>query len=527
MWLKNIKENRTDYLYWGYLIIVGFIFYIINSYTPLYNDDWHYRFIYGTTIPIDNIYDLCKSQYIHYFNVNGRLIPHIIIQFFDGITGKEIFNIANSVIFILLTLLTIKTINNKYIYKTTTSFILLILFILPGFKKALLWLSGACNYLWVATILLSFNLLIQQKITLKILYPLLFIYGIICGWTHEGLVIGLAIGYLYFYKKEKLCVSQKLLLYGFWIGSLFLVFSPGSINRALNNSQALSLNILDYVHALIAMKNIRVLPILAISLFLLYNKYKLKTFIIQNYIWFITIVISFIFILFTKYQSSYSRFGFEFCSIILLLKCIPYNRIPKYIFHILNITTFIVFLIYIIPNCANNYKEYISITTQIKNNQEIIKTNPYNCSYNRFTLNYITESSDFCTSYDYENPENILIANYFDKERILFLPIDFIKDIHSNPSKYSEFQTHERWNFYAKYNTTNITKIDNATFNLKNVNKESIPFCHRPFAHKMQRYTAEKIEAYKFKLIDIYNKSYIIVSKNPIIDNRIKNIQIN
>ena len=24
MWLKNIKENRTDYLYWGYVAWIGF-----------------------------------------------------------------------------------------------------------------------------------------------------------------------------------------------------------------------------------------------------------------------------------------------------------------------------------------------------------------------------------------------------------------------------------------------------------------------------------------------------------------------
>ena len=97
MWLKNIKENRTDYLYWGYLAIIGVIFYLMNCFTPLFSDDWHYCFIFGTTNPIESLKDLFISQYTHYFQQNGRFIPHVIVQFFDGIAGKEWFNIFNAI----------------------------------------------------------------------------------------------------------------------------------------------------------------------------------------------------------------------------------------------------------------------------------------------------------------------------------------------------------------------------------------------------------------------------------------------
>lgn len=75
------------------IIISGIIFYLLNHFTPLYSDDWHYNFIYGTFENINNLSDIIKSQYIHYFKVNGRFIPHFIIQLFDGILGKELFNI--------------------------------------------------------------------------------------------------------------------------------------------------------------------------------------------------------------------------------------------------------------------------------------------------------------------------------------------------------------------------------------------------------------------------------------------------
>ena len=101
MWLKSIKGNKSTVLYWGYLAIIGVIFYLMNLFTPLYCDDWHYQFKFGTLIPIQNIADIFESQYTHYFQMNGRFIPHFIAQFFDGIAGKSLFNIANTIIFLL------------------------------------------------------------------------------------------------------------------------------------------------------------------------------------------------------------------------------------------------------------------------------------------------------------------------------------------------------------------------------------------------------------------------------------------
>lgn len=87
------------------IIISGIIFYILNHFTPLYSDDWHYNFIYGTFENINSLSDIIKSQYIHYFKVNGRFIPHFIVQLFDGILGKELFNIFNTIAFIFFLLL--------------------------------------------------------------------------------------------------------------------------------------------------------------------------------------------------------------------------------------------------------------------------------------------------------------------------------------------------------------------------------------------------------------------------------------
>ena len=97
MWLKSIKANKWYYIY---LLIVACIFYAMNCYTPLYSDDWHYNFIYGTNKDINSFYDILYSQYIHYFQVNGRFIPHVFVQLFDGILGKQMFNVINTFVFV-------------------------------------------------------------------------------------------------------------------------------------------------------------------------------------------------------------------------------------------------------------------------------------------------------------------------------------------------------------------------------------------------------------------------------------------
>ena len=332
-----------------------------------------YNFIYGTFENINSLSDIIKSQYIHYFNVNGRFIPHFIVQLFDGILGKELFNIFNTIAFIFFLLLSTHFVKDEYKTPYLPSFLILMLcfFLIPSFNNCFLWMSGACNYLWVADILLLFNILLFKQINNRIYYPILFIIGIISGWTNEAFVIGLSIGYLLYFviKKIKPTLSQISLLSGFYIGVALLVISPGSIHRALQGSDV-SFSITTTLHNLISsllnMNNIRLLPIFIIIL--LYSTYKrkiqLKQFINDNIIWITTIFITFVFVLFTKHSSGHSRFGFEFFSLLLTVKLLSKFNINKYcilLFHIVLLIT----VIYVLKLSYNNYCEYKYCNTSV------------------------------------------------------------------------------------------------------------------------------------------------------------------
>lgn len=110
-----LPENRQAHvLTIALFLVIGCVFYLMNVYSPLYVDDWHYCFIFGTTTPIASIGDIFRSQAIHYMEFNGRVVPHLFVQFFDGLVGKPLFNVVNTVLFLLfLHLLTLTIISRK------------------------------------------------------------------------------------------------------------------------------------------------------------------------------------------------------------------------------------------------------------------------------------------------------------------------------------------------------------------------------------------------------------------------------
>ena len=138
------------------LLCIAAIIYGLNYFTPLASDDWNYVFIFGTDDKIQTLWDVFKSQYYHYFEMNGRITAHIITQTADGILGKGVFNIANTLVFLaFLYLICLNVTPERKVYpKLLLSAFVLTFLLMPEFNMAFLWLSGSGNYLWSAAVLL-------------------------------------------------------------------------------------------------------------------------------------------------------------------------------------------------------------------------------------------------------------------------------------------------------------------------------------------------------------------------------------
>ena len=150
----------------AFLLVVAVVMYFFNRFTPIFCDDWHYCFIFGTQTPIRTIGDIFVSQWHHYFEfTNGRVVAHFFVQLFDGILGKGLFNVFNAIFFALfLYALAVTTSRDKsQYYKIMSVAFILILLVMTGFKYVFLWMSGSCNYLWMAILLLFFFRLMEKE----------------------------------------------------------------------------------------------------------------------------------------------------------------------------------------------------------------------------------------------------------------------------------------------------------------------------------------------------------------------------
>lgn len=515
--------TNSKYTYICTLSILGIFMFIITHNTPMISDDLIYKYIVGSDYqPISNIKDIITSQINHYNTVNGRVVPHFLIQLFIYI-GKDFFDLANALIFTLqLHLLTKITTTNKkdYIY-TCIIAIIIITFILPGFKKCYLWMSGSFNYLWSSTFILYSHYILLKDNYLKC-HLIRFLIGFLSGLTHEALIIGLLLGNMYYYYKHRVQLNsfRVVQLLGLLIGISFLLFSPGSITRFYNSSNSFSLT--PYIITLFSFHKLRVFFILLFFVFLYYrDKNNLKI----NVVYLIALSISFIFILFTKYDSERARFCIEFYSLILTLIII--NRtiniyIKRYIILFpLTIITILGYIIYLSHHNQLYTNSLIKKITQSSNNIIIFDDYSFNYLEKRFIYKFIfIDEQKFYPNFISTCEENILISKYFNRnDTLVFLP----KSLLNNLEKYDKFHTENELPFYAKKIEPN-EKIKAVKFTLIESDSLSLPFYIRLFAKKLERYTLQELPTNKYTTIDIKRNKYLFVTKEPIIDNRVKDI---
>ena len=520
---ESMKENK--YLYFGYLLVIGIVFYLMNVFTPFFCDDWHYNFIYGTHTQIKTLGDVLYSQYLHYFSMNGRFVPHFFVQLFDGILGKGLFNVVNTFMFMAFIYLISYTLRREYksFYVSSSLALFLIFFFIPAFNNCFLWMSGACNYLWVAVLLLSFNIVLEKDIKNKALFPLLFVFGIICGWSNEAIVLGLGFGYfVYFaFHRDKLNNSRVALLLGLYIGILFLAFSPGSIQRFLRHHVSEN-NVIGIIHNI---DNIRILYILLIAVIIGYFwKKDVKLLLKNNQTLLMAIIVTFLFVLSTGISYGHSRFGIEICSLLLFLKLLSFYNLSKIKFFaitsiILQVTT----ISYALPICFKNYVENLNIVDQVvKTNTGLILTNRIECiPYFKRFLVHVTNSE--WSSFEQQFYPTDYISKHFDKKvKLFFFPKTIYDKItQNNGSIY--FAESKELGFYCKQIEKEPRKVE---YILGKTDYDRIPFYYKPFVNKMERYTASVVPVGIFTTATINGFDYLLIDLNPAIDDRVIDIRV-
>ncbi|GAB6012292.1 DUF3329 domain-containing protein [Viscerimonas tarda] len=309
--LDKITINPVIHrLLFGFVIAISFtLIYIFNVLHPLFGDDWMYSVT--ETGHVNSFGDILREQYKHYFEWGGRSVVHVIAQSLL-LAGTCVGDLLNSLAYVLFTLVIYYLAIGKW--QLNVSLLIgvnmLVWFFQREFAASTLWITGSANYLWGTLIVVAFLIPFRQLIFkqgktndgyLKCI--LLFLAGIVAGWTNENTAIGLIffLSVVLLYCKHKTGSIPKWTVAGFagavW-GCITMLAAPGNQARSeyLRTNEGVSESLVDgFVRSLFGFYN-NSLSLTFIFFFLLIlfyaygkkkNRYNSKT---KGKVYFITVL---------------------------------------------------------------------------------------------------------------------------------------------------------------------------------------------------------------------------------------------
>lgn len=248
--IQNLMESqKMNLILFGIVVAVTFAYMVfLNSKTPLIADDFVYTFIFGTSVPVRNLGDIVISQISYYTTWGGRVAAEVLTQTFMFL-GKDVFNVANSLCYIVFCLAVyFLAVGRRIRFELLLLTTILIWFFIPMFGQTVMWLTGSCNYLWCGTIILlailPFRLYEEKQTKLLnsiwfalLMTPLFFISGITNENTAGGMILIMLL-YCGINIKRKVKIpafAYTGLLFSI-AGFLCMLFAPGNSLRVANES---------------------------------------------------------------------------------------------------------------------------------------------------------------------------------------------------------------------------------------------------------------------------------------------------
>jgi len=355
---KKIKSKKVVFITLTALFFL--LIFLLNNIYPLYVDDWVYSFFFDgyqlnyneNLQQIGSLKDIFISQYYHYFGWGGRSVVHVVAQFLLFI--KPIYrDILNTLAYILLVALIYyfckgnKKCSNLYLYPAI--FMLLFLF-LPTFTQTVLWITGSANYMWGTLILMLFIYFYYKSYITEtpdkdiVFSILLFLLGIIAGWTNENTVASVLFFlflYLVYLKWEKKRIPTWMIFgfAGLCIGAAFMILAPGNFIRANLNSGTIDISFSHLIKSRIKNLVDIYISVYAIPLFsalfigILYLHFrKRKDLIISkeaiaSIVFFLMAHISIAIMLFVPYFPE--RATFFSVTLLIISVCIQWKNLPQ------------------------------------------------------------------------------------------------------------------------------------------------------------------------------------------------------
>ncbi len=235
------------------ILLLSFIAVLIfNLLTPMLSDDYSYAM---EVRKATGVWDLVCQEYHQYMNWNGRSVVHLLLRIFLYLPGP-VFKIANSLAFVVLSILMYRLVRPKKRFDVFTLLLLqmgLWLYAVD-FSETILWEDGACNYLWGAVFILGFMNLqrnelehaaadLKRSTSYRIVAAVgLFFFGLLAGWCNENTSGGCLLNLLVLLfvqkkRKQKISAAYYAGIAGNAVGLAVMVLSPGARIRAAYHTE--------------------------------------------------------------------------------------------------------------------------------------------------------------------------------------------------------------------------------------------------------------------------------------------------
>lgn len=339
---RNDTINFQALLFILIVVISGAAIYFYNILTPIMSDDLMFD-----ASRYNHLGDIIKAEYEQYMNWTGRSVLQILLKI-CSLMPLGLFHIINSIVFVMLGLLIYENVKGKE--KWDWKMFLLIQLCLwnfsVDFSQTVLWLSGACNYLWGAVIIISYLTLFRKllkeeiKSARKIVsYLLLPFLGFLAGWGNENtsggaILITILLCGWYFYCNK--CFKPWMItsIAASCIGFLFMIMAPGNrirgeMVKAQESYSGLEAYISRGLKVIKAIDEYLLLYIIVICIlgaYFYYSKYQWQDFV-EVFIFSIGAVATAAVLVFTPEPMGRAYYGANLFMLIAVLLMV--NRLPE------------------------------------------------------------------------------------------------------------------------------------------------------------------------------------------------------
>ena len=526
------------YTLWLFYGLVFCLFYVLSHFTPVdFGDDTNYKLVFGEGRPIESITDVFVSVYNHYFVQHGRIPFVFFSQLFDGVLGKSLFDVVNSIVFCLtLFLLLYYAQQQRSFFATVLSLFLAFVF-LPAFEETHLWLVGSTDYLWASTFIIVFFILLrkfgQDKNSVHLLW--LCPYALIAAMYHEGFSLAISFGllvYFYLFRKTAFQTTAFPVALAFMIGTALLAFAPGTLRRTHADNGIdlvyIGTRVVAGVYSLFL--TLRIFWLTVLSLVLLYRKKRTKfdEFTNLHVVELSAMLISPMILFVAARYGGRINYTIEILSMMVLLQLLPLFDFKKFEKRMVLVMVAVMLLIYVPVTiyAHENYIHYKSVLSQLNQKQPVIRVQSLSDD-NFLTSRYIHKMvrigiDSYYQAFSPEDPVMRATAMVYGLPNVCFIP----EEVASYIDKHGIAESliiQNGWPVYVRClaEGQNISKVK---FMLGDVDFSKIPFYLRPIASKLAKYVLPEIEP-RFSVVEYKNRRLLLVERQlPEVEARIRQV---